>query len=467
MNFKRSTDIRKKTFNTKISFESSKLNNNEISRNNKRVRTIKFREKENINELENKIDMPNHINNMNNENISISNINNENINEKNDLSQNSLMLDTPGRKESLNNNNFIIKEEDESASDNSFKNGEFSNRTKKNRKKSKKKTNEIDNNPKPINTRETSNDKDNKIKNIINDKDNSNLNVNNLDNNYSHHLNNSENDKIKIVPIKQIVDSANSENNNIKILSLKRKIKSPYSQSIKENLIVFGERNNINNTNNSKSNEDINSLKILNENNVNISKIEPKRKEINTYQNVKINNLVEKPIKYNGSQQKQSKNLINNFISQKNNMKKSQSDKNSNSLDKNLKPKTPKIPINSNYKTNNNLISMNMASKTYTNFPKIFKDISENKNNNIINLRDIDALTKSFNSAKFSNKETSKVAAYVLKPKKVLLTSPDNIPPNGIIQKRSKINSFGLQNENVKNKKVDNLYNNPYYLSNQ
>ena len=68
---------------------------------------------------------------------------------------------------------------------------------------------------------------------------------------------------------------------------------------------------------------------------------------------------------------------------------------------------------------------------------------------------------------KFSNKETSKVAAYVLRPKKVLLTSPDNIPPNGIIQKRSKINSFGLQNENVKNKKVDNLYNNPYYLSYQ
>ena len=463
MNFKRGTDIRKKTLNAKLSFEL----NNEISRNNKKVRTIKFREKENINEVENKLNVSNHLNKMTNENIYISNINDENIKEKNNLNLNSL-VETKSRKESFNNNDFIIKEEDESSSDNSCNNGEFSNRRKKNRKKSNKTTNEIDNNSTPeIKIRKISNDKDNKVKEIINDKDNSNIKANNLDDNYSYHLNNSENNKIKIMSVNKIIDLTNSDNNDFKILSLKRKIKSPYSQSIKENLIVFGERNNINNTNNSKSNEDINSLKIPNENNVNISKIEPKSKEINTYQNVKINNLVEKPIKYNGSQQKQTKNLINNFISQKNNMKKSQSDKNSNSLDKNLKPKTPKIPINSNYKTNNNLISMNMASKTYTNFPKIFKDISENKNNNIINLRDIDALTKSFNSSKFSNKETSKVAAYVLKPKKVLLTSPDNIPPNGIIQKRSKINSFGLQNENVKNKKVDNLYNNPYYLSNQ
>ena len=221
----------------------------------------------------------------------------------------------------------------------------------------------------------------------------------------------------------------------------------------------------MNNTiNNSKSNEDFISLKISNENNNYISKIESKSKEINIYQNVKIDNLVEKPIKTNSPQDKQ-KILINNSISQKNNIKKSQSNKNSNSLDNKLKPKTPKIPIN--YKTNNNLLSMNIANKTYTNFPKIFKDISENKNNNIINLKDIDALTKSLNSTKFSNKETSKVAAYISKPKKVLLTSPDNIPPNGIIQKRSKINSFGLQNENVNNKKVDNLYNNPYYLSYQ
>ena len=466
INFKRDMDIRKKTLNTKLSFEL----NNEISRNNKKARTIKFREKENINEVENKLDISNHLNNMTNENIYISNTNDENIKEKNNLSLNSLVVDTKSRKESLNNNDFIIKEEDESSSDNSCKNGEFSNRKKKNRKKSKKKTKEIDYNSTPeINIRKISNDKDNKIKEIINDKDNSNLKVNNLDNNYSHHLNNSENNKINIMSINKIVKLSNSENNDIKILSLKKKIKSPYSQNKKENLFLFGEKNNINNatTNNSKSNEDINSLTIPNENNINISIIEPKSKEINTYQNVKIDNLVEKPIKYNSSQQKQPKNLIINSISQKNNRKKSQSNQNSNSLDKNLKPKTPKIPINSNYKTNNNLISMNMASKTYTNFPKIFKDISENKNNNIINLRDIDALTKSLNSAKFSNKETSKVAAYVLRPKKVLLTSPDNIPPNGIIQKRSKINSFGLQNENVKNKKVDNLYNNPYYLSYQ
>ena len=49
----------------------------------------------------------------------------------------------------------------------------------------------------------------------------------------------------------------------------------------------------------------------------------------------------------------------------------------------------------------------------------------------------MDIFAKTLNSAKFTNQD-SKVAAYMIKPKKILLTSPDNIPPNGIIIKNIK-----------------------------
>ena len=72
--------------------------------------------------------------------------------------------------------------------------------------------------------------------------------------------------------------------------------------------------------------------------------------------------------------------------------------------------------------------------------------------------------------AKGSVQGNTKVAAYIEKPKKVLLTSPDNIPPNGYIKKKNrsaiKNNSFCVQSEKAdKTKKLRNLYgnNNLYY----
>ena len=77
-------------------------------------------------------------------------------------------------------------------------------------------------------------------------------------------------------------------------------------------------------------------------------------------------------------------------------------------------------------------------SKTYTKFPKINKDISENKtfqNNNHLNLIGKDFLINALSGTKWVNKEPSKLTSFSLKSRKVLLTSPENITPNGIIRK--------------------------------
>lgn len=432
--FKRTTSLRKKTFNGKI--------NEDILRNQKRQRTLKLREKENINDEENKLDISSNTNN--NENSSFSNNKEDNNKENNDLNnKNSLKIDNISRKESSKNNNlYILKEEDENIpSENSCKNIEICTKRKKNKKK--------DNNPKKdskneINIKEIKIEEDNKIDSINNDKGNNTIN-----------LNNSENDKKKLISIQKMINLNNSENKNILILSLKKKVNSPNSKNNNENLIVFTDNNTNKSINNNKKNEDINSSNLNNKTINQNPKVESQSLEMKNYQNIKTENLLENTIKNISPQEKQSKKLINNSLLPKKNIQKSTNSPNPNSLENNLKSKKMINQINYNFKPNNNLFSIHKVNKTYTKFPKIFKDLSENKiqNNNIIHSKDMDIFAKTLNSAKFTNQD-SKVAAYMIKPKKILLTSPDNIPPNGIIIKniknKLKNNSFGFQGEKTK-----------------
>ena len=67
---------------------------------------------------------------------------------------------------------------------------------------------------------------------------------------------------------------------------------------------------------------------------------------------------------------------------------------------------------------------------------------------------------------KFQNQGVAKVAAYDgTKPKKLLLVSPNNMPPSSLIKMANKVpnknKSVGIQSEKVnKIKKLENLYKN-------
>ena len=156
----------------------------------------------------------------------------------------------------------------------------------------------------------------------------------------------------------------------------------------------------------------------------------------------------------------QNQNEQNNYLSKKNNLYKST--KNSNNyinLDSNKKYKR-NCPNNLNP---NNTVPMNKANRTYTSFPKISQDMSGLKiYNNYFDPKDMSILEKTSSIPKYGF-QTAKVAAYINKPKKVLLTSPDNIPPNAKIRKKNNIKNkyLGNQSEKInKIRKMENFYNN-------
>lgn len=143
-------------------------------------------------------------------------------------------------------------------------------------------------------------------------------------------------------------------------------------------------------------------------------------------------------------------------------------------------PQNPNYFILENDKKNirknhqNNIIpniqiqSINKANRTYTSFPKINKELVVNKIvHNDYNYFEPKEINLNENSliAKYVN-QGKRVAAFVSKPKKVLLTNPDNIPPNSIIRrKRGKnlINKNFLGNQSEKGtriKKYEKIYNN-------
>ena len=138
-----------------------------------------------------------------------------------------------------------------------------------------------------------------------------------------------------------------------------------------------------------------------------------------------------------------------------------------NSLDN--KKKSPIIDI----KNQNNLIQINNnINKTYTNFPRIKKDLSEQKiisnnhKNNFIESKNMDIISKTLSVMRSPNQAPIKVAAYEnKKPKKVLLINPDDIPPNSVVRitnkNNTKKNSIGIQSERTnKVTQMASLYNN-------
>ena len=411
--------IRRKTFNANInSFESSKLNSE----------GVRFLKKNSENLIRN-IDIENHIHNK--ERIL------NNFNEKNNknkeivcLDTNSILLDDTSRKQNVSNNHFIIKEEDENTgSDNSCKNLVFCPKTKKPKIKNiiPKTISEVQINNKNINKLEDNNKNINKLednnkKSLINTEDKT-LNLNFIEKN-----------KEKLESLNKILNLNISENNDIKIISLKRKIKSNNLDNNKGKLDIFEENNK-----NDKNNLIINKIGIYNETNSNniikdiIQKspeLESKNIEMKTIKDVKLDNPVKISIKNNSSYPKPSKILVSNYNFKKNNIRKYPLTPKSSSFENNLDYKRNKISINSDIKLNYNSISINNASKTYTNFPKIIKDLSANKKykyNNFVKSKDMDILAKTLSDEKMSN---LKVATYIKKPKKILLTNPDNIPPN-------------------------------------
>ena len=455
--FKRNINFKRKTFNAQLnSFESSKLNNErEKEKNNNRIRIIK--------ENENKIEEEKHSKNIikyinNNNDNSFSNISKDENTEKNEINQinqNSIIV-IHSRKESVNNNELIIKEEDENiASDNSCKNLDFCPRKKnrKNKSSNKYSNKEIDN--KNYNKNEEIN------KNSI---------INVEDKNINHP--NTENDKIKFQVLKEAINLNNSDNNTIQILSLKTKLNNSDNN---EKLILFGEKNkNINNNKNTlfknnlnTNNMGINSLKIFPQTTHNKSN----SIEMKNNKDINLENINKKSIKNNSSFPKTSKNIMNNSIFPKNNIQKSANVINSNIIKNNNKVIRNQVPINYNFKPNNNIISNPSINKTYSSFPKINKDLSVNKifqYNNFTNSKDMDIFSKTLSASKFSNKSLTKVVGYIKYPKRILLTSPDNIPPNGTIRKNKNIikhnSSANINEKEVKNKKIQNMYNNDYYL---
>ena len=401
------------------SFEPSKLNN-ELNKDMRSSYKVTFKNK--IKEIEDDSELENdeeESKNIANDNKKVSNFidstpENDNNKDKNDISQKSIKNNSKDQK-----NQSIIKEEDENAmSDHSTKNFEVLNsiRNLKGNGENKEEVKLVSRNK----------NMDNIVKSIVNEEKKIKDEINAI---------NSVNDKnAKIDHFKDKIDKYNSQN-DIKLVSIKRKT------HLNEDKKII---NSIENTNS----VDINQIDNYNDNNFNQTD--------SNLMDFKINN---EETKENINKKK----LINNSSFPKVYSLK----KNYNSIDN--KKKSPIIDI----QNLNNLAAINSSiNKTYTNFPRIKKDLSENKilsnnhKNNFIEKKNMDIICKTLSVMRSPNQAPVKVAAYEnKKPKKVLLINPDDIPPNSVMRITNKnINknkSVGIQSEKSnKVTKMENLYNN-------
>lgn len=135
-----------------------------------------------------------------------------------------------------------------------------------------------------------------------------------------------------------------------------------------------------------------------------------------------------------------------------------------NEQSKNLYKKITNLNDEKRIKININNQKINeKKNQTYTCFPKLNKELSLHKinmiedstfQNNYISFRNIKNIGD-------STRSEVKVAGYIKKPKKILLTSPDNIPPNGFIRKNKRRKSIGLfkkiYEESMKNKSKNHV----------
>jgi len=387
-------------------------------------------------------------------------ISKDDIKERNDMSQKSIILNNSKDK----SNQFIIKEEDEkSISDNSTKNLETINSMR--RKKENKKDNENDIEVKQLDIKDISNYTNEAIKSIVN-------NENKIENSKSEIIINDtktlepENKNTNIINYKEKIELYNSQNDDIKLVSIKKK--SQYDDNIEKTKALKDIINSVQNNSSFNSNN-MNSFKSLDDNNnkqVTSNEINTIDSKINKEEETKENND-KKILLNNYSFPKVSNNPIN-----KSNLPKNHTQNNISSLDN-----KNKVPINYNYKQNNklnvnNIVPVKNINKTYSNLPKIKQDPSETKivplthKNNFIEQKNSNIISKTLSVVKFQNQGVAKVAAYDgTKPKKLLLVSPNNMPPSSLIKMANKVpnknKSVGIQSEKVnKIKKLENLYKN-------
>ena len=403
-------------------------------------------------------------------------------------------------KENKNNNNTINNSNSNDNKENISNNNSNNNDNKE--KKNISNNNPKNNDNKENNTYNNSNTNDKSINNIVNEVINESI-VNNDDSKTKPDINNSEEKK-------KVLNLSKSDNSDLKRLqSLKDKLNPEnncYSNNNTNNANTNTNTNNANtNTNNigiqlltikrKINNVDVNNNNklIIIENNNN-DKIVCKNVEQKNNQDLKLltklgdiqrpyhlqpvnfgmrENISHKNINHNNSKfsPKTARTQNQNFAYfLQNSNQKIQNGPNFNSLDSNnIRNNNPQ---NYNFKPNynNNIIAIHKVNRTYNNFPKINQDLSEKRNinnTNCVEVKDMNIISKTLSAAKIPNQGTNnKVAAYIQKPKKILLTSPDNLPPNAFIRKKNrniaKNNSFGLNGEknDNNNKRLKNLYNN-------
>ena len=386
-------------------------------------------------------------------------ISKDEIKDRNNISQNSIVLNNSKEK----GNQFIIKEEDENAiSDNSTKNLETINSMR--RKKENKKDNENDKEVKQLDIKDISNYTNDALQSLVNKE-------NKIENTKPDIIKNDtktlepENSNINPINYKEKIDLYNSKNENIKLLSIKKK--SQYDDNDEKSKVLKDKINSV--QNNSSINEyNMNSFKSIDDNNKQIAPNE-------------INSLDYKINREETKENNDKKILSNNYSFPKvsiNPISKSTLPKNFTQNSINSVDNKNKVPINYNYKQNNNkpnvnnIIPIRNINKTYSNLPKIKHDSSEVKivplthKNNFVEQKNSNIISKTLSVVKFQNQGVSKVAAYdSTKPKKLLLVSPNNIPPNSLIKipnkNQNKNKSVGIQSEKVnKIKKLESLYKN-------
>jgi hypothetical protein len=428
------------------SYKNAEMSSTRRNHKNANVKNNSEEEKENENENKNK------------ESINNTNDNNSNNNDKNNKEDNNYDKD--------NNNN---------TNDNS-NNINDNNNIKDNSNNNNDNNNNKDDNNRNDNKENIPTDNDNFIHNVVNEPVNDESIVNNDSKNKSVVNNNdekltilikSDNSNIKrLHNLKEKINADNEGNNNNKIKLLSIKKKTSHTETNNGKLLILDDNNKIfaKNIEQNENNDDI--LKKLEDNNNQRSNLlQPVNFELKENKSHKcINNNASIP----KTARAQNQNCIN---FQKNGIQKTQNTPNYSSLDTNVVRNNN--PLNYNYKPNyNNIISIHKANKTYSNFQKINQDLSEQKqkHNNFIDSKDINLISQTLSAAKIqSPANNTKVAAYVQKPKKILLTSPDNIPLNGYIWKKTKNfvknNSSGIKKEKVdsNSKKLKSIFNNGYY----
>ena len=477
---------RRKTFNyiNTTSLESSKLfkdNNNDMRSSLKigiknKIINEQEKDKDFLEDLDN-IKKTKTINNINRVTGFNELISKDDVSDKNDISQKSIVLNNSKNKSSQ----FIIKEEDENAiSDNSTKNLETinsmrrknenkkDNENKKSNENKKgnenKKDNENDKEVKKLDIKDISNYTNEAIKSIVNKE-------NKIENPKPEIIINdtktlepeNKNKNINIMNYKEKINLYNSHNDDIKLVSIKKK--SHYDDNDEKSKALKDKINSVQNNSSFNSNN-MNSFKSLDDNNKKIS-----TNEINSV-DYKMDNEETK-------ENNDKKILLNNYsfpkvsINPINNLPKNHTQNSINSVDN-----KNKLSNNYNYKQNskfniyNNIVSVKNINRTYSNLPKIKQDTSETKivplthKNNFVEQKNSDIISKTLSVVKFQNQGVAKVAAYdSTKPKKLLLVSPNNIPPNSLIKMTNKMpnknKSVGIQSEKVnKITKLENLHKN-------